>query len=216
MYCMWVEAWANRKPKSAFYFEIGYPYQIFGTLRHQNIYFIHQNRFNLQFMGGLIWFNNIGFQTVLYVGCSLTHSSVTSRPESCWTCYLAATAAKKHTSTTSVTNVVWCDGGLLHWDKILLWCEEWEDTSPLFTQPAACCLCLYRQNAPPVCKWTHAYVVSTATDADGLLLMDISNHLQITAWMVCPKDWIRSKKKKYLPAAWTKEYKGIPGANSCA
>lgn len=64
--------------------------------------------------------------------------------------------------------------------------------------------CLYRDECTDsLCICTGAYVVSTATDADGISLMVLSNHLQITARTVCPKDWIGSKREKIMhhPAA---------------
>lgn len=102
-------------------------------------YIFHiSNQIETAFMGGLISDLKIAVQSALYIIWNLTHNSdVTSREP--LALLAGCDCCKKHISTTSVTNVVWCDGGLLRWDKILLWCEEWEDTSPLFTQPAACC-----------------------------------------------------------------------------
>lgn len=61
---------------------------------------------------------NVGFfQTALCISCESTRSGdVTSSELAVSLRYLATTAAgkKKHTSATSVANVVWCDGGLLH------------------------------------------------------------------------------------------------------
>ena len=57
--------------------------------------------------------------------------------------------------------------------------------------------CLYRDECTDSLRiCTGAYVVSTATDTDGISLMVLSNHLQITARTVCHKDWIGSKREK--------------------
>lgn len=137
---------------------------------------------------------NVGFfQTALCISCESTRSGdVTSSELAVSLRYLATTAAEKkniHQPPLSLmlsgvmedfcTETRYCHGGKS--ERIHLHYSPGLQPLPFW--------CLYRDECADSLRiCTGAYVVSTATDADGISLMVLSNHLQITARTVCTKD----------------------------
>lgn len=137
---------------------------------------------------------NVGFfQTAPCIRCESTRSGdVTSSELAVSLRYLATTAAGKkniHQPPLSLmlsgvmedfcTETRYCHG--VKSERIHLHYSPGLQPLPFW--------CLYRDECADSLRiCTGAYVVSTATDADGISLMVLSNHLQITARTVCTKD----------------------------
>lgn len=160
------------------------PYQIYGTLRHDNEYFILQIRFTQHTW--VVWYliQKPDFQTfIILPSDTLRWRHVQRAVSPVSRLRLPQRNMYQPPLSLMLSGVMedfcaetrYCYGVKrkrihLHYSpslRLAILCLHWKQS---------------------VC------VVSTATDTDGLSLTLISNHFQITVRTVCPYDWIRNKK----------------------